>query len=214
MPMVKEEVRGTRLIWTPQDMLAGNYGNAETPLWIDYIAQSPVAQAAITVVATSRENVQDQAQATTRIIASGLQPPPGGTTPAAPTTRTGQLSIELNDLGDPTTVGSVFRYPLTIRNNQNLGDNNVRVQLKVPQGIELVRISKLTGEVVNFARNNDTYELQPIEKFLPAGGILDYIIEARGLVPSNVEMAAAVSSDARPEWVVDTEQTTILPRGQ
>ncbi len=217
IPLIRQEVPGTRLIWSPQDMLAGTYGETISQLYVEYEAQSPVAQAAILVQATSRENVQDQAQATTRITASGLQPPPnvgagGGVAPTAPQTRTGSLSIALNDLGDPTVVGSVFRYPLTIRNGQNLGDNNIRVRLKVPQGIELVQVSKLTGEPVTFIRNNDTYELQPIEKFLPAGGSIDYIIEARGLVPSNVEMAAAVSSDARPVWVIVTEQTTFLPR--
>ncbi len=219
IPLIRQEVPGTRLIWTPQDMLAGTYGDTVSLLYVEYEAQSPVAQAAILVQVASRENVQDQAQATTRITASGLQPPPnigggGGIAPNTPQERTGALSIALNDLGDPTIVGSVFRYPLTIRNGQNLGDNNIRVRLKVPQGIELVQVSKLTGEPVTFIRNNDTYELQPIEKFLPAGGSIDYIIEARGLVPSNVEMAAAVSSDARPDWVIDTEQTTILPRNQ
>ena len=217
VPLVRGELGGTRLLWTPQDMLAGTYGATIVQLYVEYEAQSPVAQAAILVQATCRENVQDQSQAATRITSNGLQPPPnlgGGGSPAAPQARSGEFSITLNDLGDPTTVGSRFRYPLSIRNNQNMGDSNIRIRLKVPQGIELLQVSKLTGETITFLRNNDTYELQPVEKFLPAGGTLDYIIEARGLVPSNVEMAAAVSSDARPDWVVDTEQTTILPLNQ
>lgn len=217
IPLIRQEVRGTRLIWTPQDMLAGTYGETITQLFVEYEAQSPVAQAAILVQATCRENVQDQAQAATRIVSSGLQPPPntpGGAGPNVPQTRTGQLAISLNDLGDPTLVGSVFRYPLTIRNNQNLGDSNIRIELKVPQGIELVRITKNTGEPMTFLRNNDVFVLQPVEKFLPAGGVLDYTIEARGLVPASVEMAAAVSSDNQPNAVFDTEQTTILPNNR
>ncbi len=215
IPLIRQEVRGTRLAWTPQDMLAGSYGETITQLFVDYEAQSPVAQASILVQATSREGVQDQAQAATRIVSSGLQPPPTGPSaggdPSTPQARTGQLAITLNDLGDPTLVGSVFRYPLTIRNNQNLGDSNIRIELKVPQGIELLRITKNTGEPMTFIRSNDVYLLQPVEKFLPAGGVLDFTIEARGLVPASVEMAAAVTSDNQPNAVFDTEQTTILP---
>jgi hypothetical protein len=210
-PLVRPDSTGKSLNWTPRDMMAGVSGDTITELFIEYEAQTPVAQAAILVQATCNEQVQDSAQATTRIVSSGVQPPPaggvGGTQP-----RSGSLRITLNDFDDPTNVGKVFRYALGVTNNQNLGDSNIRIQLKMPQEIELLGISMLTGNNVNFVRNsNGIYEFE-VEKFLGPGQELQYVITARGVVARNqAEVAAAVSSDSQPNVQEVKTTTTINP---
>jgi len=210
-PFVRPDNTGQRLEWTPQDMMPGTNGETIAQLFIEYEAQAPVAQAAILVQATCNEQVQDQAQVTTRIVSSGVQPPAtggiGGTQP-----RSGSLRIVLNDFEDPTNVGKTFRYALGVTNNQNLGDRNIRIQLKMPPEIELLGVSMLTGNNVSVSKNAEgVYEFQ-IEKFLGPGQELQYILTAKGLVPrEQAEVAARVYSDEQPTPQEVTTTTTINP---
>ena len=212
--LVRPDSTGQKLVWLPQDMMPGTTGETITQLFIEYEAQSPIAQAAILVQATCNEKVQHQAQVMTRIIGSGLQPPAAGNSGGS-AVRSGALRIALNDLEDPTIVGKQFRYALSVTNNQNLGDSNIRILLKIPPEIQLESVSMLTGEAITFVRNNDVFELQPVWKFLGPGQILQYIITARGLVArEQVEISAAVSSDSQPNAQIARDTTTINASGR
>lgn len=213
-PFIRPDNTGLRLEWTPQDMLPGTDGETIAQLFIEYEAQSPVAQAAIVVQATCNEQVQDQAQVTTRIVSSGLQPPATGGIGGSQA-RTGSLRITLNDFEDPTNVGKTFRYALGVTNNQNLGDRNIRIQLKMPPEIELLAVSMLTGNNVSVTRNADgVYEFQT-EKFLGPGQELQYVLTARGVVArERAEVAARVFSDEQPAPQEVTTTTTINPKLQ
>jgi hypothetical protein len=121
------------------------------------------------------------------------------------------LRITLDDFNDPTNVGTEFRYRLSVTNNQNLGDSNIRVELKMPPEIELLRISTLTANDVSAVRNSDVYEFQT-EKYLGPGQDLQYIITARGVVPKDQAIVRArVSSDSQPTPQDITTTTTINP---
>ncbi len=222
-PLVRSDNTGLRLEWSPQDMMPGTTGETITQLLVEYEAQAPVAQAAIFVQATCNEQVQDQAQVATRIISSGLQNPgmnnpavPGGGVQPPPMggvqPRTGSLRITLNDFEDPTNVGKQFRYALGVTNNQNLGDRNIRIQVKMPPEIELLNVSMLTGNNVNVARNAEgIYEFQT-EKFLGPGQELQYVLTARGVVARDqAEVAARVFSDEQPTPQEVKTTTTINP---
>jgi uncharacterized repeat protein (TIGR01451 family) len=212
---------GQRLEWTPRDMLPGTDGETIAQLLIEYEAQAPVAQAGILVEATCNEQVRDQAQAMTRIASSGVMPPgvqpgvqpPGDGGIGGLQPRTGALRITLNDFEDPTNVGKTFRYALGVTNNQNLGDRNVRIQLKMPPEIELLGVSTLTGNNVGVTRNADgVFEFQT-EKFLGPGQDLQYVLTARGVVArERVEVAARVFSDEQPAPQEVTTTTTINPK--
>ncbi|MDX1925003.1 MAG: hypothetical protein SFV81_00715 [Pirellulaceae bacterium] len=212
---------GTRLEWTPRDMLPGTDGETIAQLLIEYEAQSPVAQAGILVEATCNEQVRDQAQVMARIVSSGVMPPgvqpgvqpPGNGGIGGLQPRTGALRITLNDFEDPTNVGKTFRYALGVTNNQNLGDRNVRIQLKMPPEIELLGVSTLTGNNVAVNRNADgVFEFQT-EKFLGPGQDLQYVLTARGVVArEQVEVAARVFSDEQPTPQEVTTTTTINPK--
>jgi hypothetical protein len=218
-PLVRStDNTGQRLEWTPRDMLPGTDGETIAQLLIEYEAQAPVAQAGILVEATCNEQVRDQAQAMTRIASSGVMPPgvqpgvqpPGDGGIGGLQPRTGALRITLNDFEDPTNVGKTFRYALGVTNNQNLGDRNVRIQLKMPPEIELLGVSTLTGNNVAVTRNADgVFEFQT-EKFLGPGQDLQYVLTARGVVArEQVEVAARVFSDEQPAPQEVTTTTTI-----
>ncbi len=213
-PFVRPDATGLRLEWTPQDMMPGTDGDTIAQLYIEYEAQAPVAQAAILVQATSNERVQDQAQVTTIIVSSGNQlgtqqgnqPPATGGTQQ----RSGSLRITLNDFEDPTNVGKTFRYGLGVTNNQNLGDRNIRIQLKMPPEIELLGVSMLTGNNVAFSRVADgVFEFQT-EKFLGPGQELQYVLTAKGVVArEQAQVSARVYSDEQPTPQEVTTTTTI-----
>jgi hypothetical protein len=197
-------------------MLPGTDGETIAQLLVEYEAQTPVAQAGILVEATCNEQVRDQAQTMTRIVSSGVMPPGvqppanggvGGTQP-----RSGSLRITLIDFADPTNVGKTFRYALGVTNNQNLGDRNIRIQLKMPPEIELLGVSMLTGNNVPITRNPDGVLEFQTEKFLGPGQELQYVLTAKGVVVrEEVAVAARVFSDEQPTPQEVTTTTTIIP---
>lgn len=128
---------GGQLIWTPQDSHArahhGRFGTSNARG-----IRSPLASCSSVNFGTGRQdqNVQDQFQTLIRITASNVPPPATGAAPTAPMQpRAGELQLQLSDYNDPRAVNEEIRYSLTITNRQNLGDRNVRIQLRMPQGL-------------------------------------------------------------------------------
>lgn len=201
---------GQQLVWSPQDLRSGTFGDSVVQLKIEFDGIAEAPQAAINVQATAAENVQDQAQAITRVVGNLVLPPDGssGVNPAAPATRTGELKIVLRDLRDPTTVGKEFRYALQITNNQNLIDRNIQIQLKLPEGIDVVGIHELTGKDV-FSQRTDNILTFPVVQTIRANESIDYIIRAVGRIPANIVMSARVASEAQPNWKEANESTTV-----
>jgi hypothetical protein len=206
---VKQE--GAQLIWSPQDLMRGTLGDAVIQMLVEFEAVSPLEQASISAQAVSNERVQDQSQVITRIVSGSVLPPASGGAENPDQPRTGELQLSISDFGDPRAVNQVFRYSITVTNSQNVGDRNVRVQLKVPEGLAIEGVSTLTGEPVAFQRENDIFTLQPVIQFMRPGETLTYLAVVRGLVPSQVVMNVRVTSDGRPNGTVAAESTTIVP---
>ncbi|MEZ6079486.1 MAG: hypothetical protein R3C56_28580 [Pirellulaceae bacterium] len=129
---------------------------------------APVTQGSITARVAAAEGVQANDAISFRAVASQVSPPGSppvspptlppntGNSNGSPQTlppvnnpppmgnglgsqpRTGEWEIKLSDYGDPTIVGNPVRYQVTIRNNQNQNDSDVRIELLLPQECSLV----------------------------------------------------------------------------
>lgn len=206
----REEILGQKVVWTPQDLMQGTYGNSVIQIKIEYDALSPAAQANILVQATCNEQVRDEARAVTRIVGGNVLPPAdaGQTVPQ----RSGELLLSLNDFDDPRTIGQRIRYGLRITNDQNSPARNVRVQLRVPQGLDFEgAIETLKGESLTFQRDGDILELRPLIQFLRAGESVDYTLYLVGRVTGTFELGARVAQE-QGKWKAVSETTTINPR--
>ncbi len=196
------------LVWTPQDLMRGTSGDSVIQLFVEFEGISPSPQANVVVRATSAQNVQDEARAVTRVVGGG----PSGVGPS-PTPRTGTLDISLIDFNDPTTVDTPIRYGLKVSNGTSGPDRNIRVQLRLPNGVELREITEtFRGTAVNFVRDNDTFELTPRINYLREGESVDYTIIIVGRIPNVYQIDARVLSDAQPNGVATSQTTTINPR--
>jgi uncharacterized repeat protein (TIGR01451 family) len=200
---------GQSLVWSPQDLMRGTSGDSIIQIFVDYEAVAPATQANIVAQATCTQQVQDEARAVTRIVGGNV--PPSSTGPQVP--RSGQLDISLVDFDDPTTIRTPIRYGLRITNGQNQPDRNIRIQLKIPQGLELQGITEtLTGKQINFRRDGDILEFVETIKFLRDTDSVDYTVIIVGLVPNLYEIGAAVASDGQPSWKTTSQSTTINAR--
>jgi uncharacterized repeat protein (TIGR01451 family) len=202
---------GRSAVWTPPDLLPrlpGNSGDMIRRFQLAFRGKAAIAEAAIRVRVTTAEGVNAEDTATVQIV--GTTPPPTTPTPSAPAARTGSLSIYLGDLGDPTNVGGQFRYALRVTNDSNLPNRNVRVEMRLPQGLEVLEVTT-DGTRVATQRDGDVLRLPAIQYMRP-GEYFDYIVLVSPSIPQTAEAFARAYSDEQPEPVQDSETTTILPR--
>lgn len=213
-----------QLLWGPPDLQPGQVAQ----LVVNFVGKAPTSQAGIAVTAISNA-ITANARAEVQLVSSsdtdgGVYPPGGGaapgtaappnsTSPAAPaeSQRTGEWSIRIIDLHDPTTVNTERNYELILVNNQNLPDRDVRIQLLIPQGVSLRRVVDATGAIVQptFTGENGTAELPPIQ-FVRAGEQLRYTFVILPTVPQQIRLTARVFSAGRPTPQQVTEPVTVI----
>jgi uncharacterized repeat protein (TIGR01451 family) len=202
---------GRSAVWTPPDLLprlSGDGGDLIRRLQLTFRGKVAVAESAIRVQVSTAQGVTAADVETVRIV--GTSPSPTQPAPTTPAERTGGLAIELGDLGDPTRVGAQFRYALRVTNNSNMPNRNVRVEMRLPQGLEVLEVTA-DGTRVTTERNGDVLRLPTIQYMRP-GMYFDYIILIRPSVPQFAEAIARAFSDDQPTPVEDRETTTITPR--
>ncbi len=141
-------------------------------------------------------------------VSPPVAPPGSGTSP-----RTGGWQIDLADYGDPTVAGNKMRYTVTIRNQQNLIDQDVRIEVRYPQGVQFGGATNLSdGNRVEttFGPNNSVL-FTPINS-VRAGEELTFIFVLTPTIPDTMTVRARVFSRAQPVPVEDAEETTVTAR--
>ncbi len=204
---------GRTATWTPPDLLprmTGDSGDTIIPLTVAFDVMAQVAQGAIAVRASSAEGVSAEETATFRAIANQVEPPPPVTSPPEQA-RTGTWRISISEFGDPTTVGSQVRYRVRVTNDQNLPDRNVRVQLRVSQGVQFSSAT-LNGNPVNYEFGADNTVNFPTIQFVRSTESVDYDIVIVPQVPQQMVLRARVYSDSQPDPVEVAEETTVNAR--
>jgi uncharacterized repeat protein (TIGR01451 family) len=201
------QVSGTRLTWRAPDLQPGQFAQ----VYLGYSPRIAAEQARISVEAVTAEGARGANQVATRIVSGsgGTVMPPAESSPAV---RAGDWSISIVDLHDPVVVGGRVRYVLTIVNNQNLPDRQVRVQITRPEGARIESISRGGSELApSFAPDSLWIDL-PVEQFVRPGERLEYLFVVVPTIPQTLRLSARVSSEAQPTPREVTETTTVNAR--
>ena len=115
-----------------------------------------------------------------------------------------ELAFEISNRGGPIEVGAETTYEIRVANSGSKADSNVRVQLQLPQGLEL--ISADGGEAGTDGKGLVAF--QPKNKLAP-GEDLKYGLRVRGTAPGTHIVRAVVVSDHRTVPVTKEESTVV-----
>jgi uncharacterized repeat protein (TIGR01451 family) len=138
-----------------------------------------------------------------------LPAPNNGVNPLPPTRATGKLGIEINDFNDPELVMKPIRYGLTVANQSDQANRRVQIELRIPEGCELVGVSSQGSEVRATFRGAGV--VLPEIQTLRVGERLEYVIILRSRIPQQMQVEASVRSDLFPNAEKAVQTTTILP---
>ncbi len=237
-PRFRMGADGHSAVWEAQDLLpplSANSGDMIRPMTISFESLSAAPQGSISARVAATEGVQAEDsvrfQAVTNPVTPPVTPPStlppinpdGGIMPpvsppasgAGPGSqpRTGEWEIDLSDWGDPTVVGVPMRYIVTIRNNQNREDRDVRVELRLPQGVKFESVTNMfDGSPVQreFGADN-TVLFAPINS-VRAGEQIRYVFVLIPTIPDVMIVRARVYSAERKEPRMAEEDTTVQAR--
>ncbi|MCA9192526.1 MAG: DUF11 domain-containing protein [Planctomycetales bacterium] len=207
---------GRTWLWTPGDLLAratSQSGDTYTSMILEFNAVASTATASISARVRTAEGAITEDTADFRVLdGSAILPGTPPTSPAAPpATRTGQLSIDVNEItGDPVRVNEELRYYLHVVNEQNLPDNNVRVRITLPQGVDFIGATLAGTPVQVVFGDNGTVEFETVRS-VRTGERLSYVFVVRPRVPQSMILTAEAKSDNQPSPVKDSEPTDVLP---
>lgn len=201
--------------WSAQDLLPrmpGDSGDVIRRLFVEFESKAPVEAGRISVRATSAENVQSEDSAQFRAIGNEVTPP-APVTPPARETLTGELEVELIDYRDPANIGSEIRYDLIVTNGQNQPNRNVRVMLRLPEGVQIQQITSGGTQTSYEFIDKNTIALPDIQ-YLRSTDNVTYTLVLIPQVPQLMELRARVYSDQQPTPSEASETTTVNARAQ
>ncbi len=232
---------GRSAVWDAQDLLPPVSSSSGESIWtltLSLESMAPVTQGSITANVVAAEGVQAGDSVNFRAVASDVSPPftpptlppntgnsgvmppvtPPATLPPAggglgAQPRTGEWEIQLSDFGDPTVVDNPVRYQVTIRNNQNQNDSDVRIELRLPQGVNFGGATSLVeaaAVATEFGQDNSVL-FAPINS-VRAGETLRYVFVLIPRVPDVMLVRARVYSAGRPSPREAEQDTTVLPK--
>jgi uncharacterized repeat protein (TIGR01451 family) len=182
---------------------------------VQCVCMQATDRAASQVVVSSDQTTPQTAEAVIRIRpAVGAAPaptlpggPPAGT--EGPAAVTGQLKVDISELGDPINTGGRTVYVITVTNARPTADKEVTLVLQFSAGL---RFEKIEGPVRIQANSPDgqTITLAPIREVRAGEKLRPFRVEASGTAPGQQSLLVRVTSQLTPEGVEDTETTTVV----
>jgi len=122
-------------------------------------------------------------------------------------------SLLIQPIDSNVSVGEQSRYDVTFRNNGNQPEEQVELQIAIPQGMKVVTLSTGDGGPVNsqYSEDGRIITIEPIQ-FLRAGEQVRRIIELRHEVPGAATFSVLVKSVADPQGTQQQSRITVRPR--
>ena len=114
-----------------------------------------------------------------------------------------ELSFEITNAGGPIELGAETEYQIRVVNSGSKADSNVRLQLQLPPGLELVSAD---GEAGTDGRGLVAFQPKPQ---LSAGSEMKYGLRLRGVAPGTHVVRAVVVSDQSNVPVTKEESTLV-----
>jgi hypothetical protein len=119
------------------------------------------------------------------------------------------LTVSIMDLADPVTVGQQFTYLVKIRNDRNVSDKQIRVQVELPEGLELVRfIQPHQGEAQIDAAKR-IIEATEIKQLLPRESLQPIRVEVVARRSGQFQITVRVESARSDNIQQVVEETTV-----
>ena len=121
------------------------------------------------------------------------------------------MQIQLIESGDPIKVNQESLYRLNLRNNSNLEDNSIDVQLSLPPGVDFVSIGSSLQQIRIVERTAEgIIRLEPINS-LRAGETLNLSLRVIPRQPQTLEIKAFARSVRERNGVETAVETTAIP---
>lgn len=114
-----------------------------------------------------------------------------------------ELSFQIINPGGPIEMGAETSYEITVNNSGSMADSNVRVQLQLPAGLELITTDGDAG-----TDGRGLVAFQPHQQLQP-GGEIKYRVRVRGIAPGTHLVKAIVVSDQATKPVAKEESTLV-----
>lgn len=114
-----------------------------------------------------------------------------------------ELSFQIINPGGPIELGAETSYEITVNNSGSMPDQNVRVQLQLPSGLELITTDGDAG-----TDGRGLVAFQPHQQLQP-GAEFKYRVRVRGVAPGTHLVKAIVVSDRATKPVAKEESTLV-----
>ena len=206
--MVRQVPGKDALQWTPRELLPGQF----VQLKVQFL---PLAQAnaGLTMTVVDGETRASQAARLQIIGRSGpVSPPNANNNPGTPQVRSGNWRVFFETLQNPSIVGNEVSFEVNVTNAQNMQDSNVRIQLGIPEGIDLVGIYDFEGQPIAASQTQrGVYSLQPAQ-YLRPNEPLRYTVRVIPRIVQEARLSISVASDGIPTPQVITRSLTVNPR--
>lgn len=117
-----------------------------------------------------------------------------------------ELSFQILNPGGPIELGAESDYEITVQNSGSKSDSNVRLQMLLPAGLELISADGDGGQAGTDGRGLVEF---PPQAQLAAGSETKYRVKVRGVAPGTHLVKAVVVSDSATVPVTKEESTLV-----
>jgi uncharacterized repeat protein (TIGR01451 family) len=123
-----------------------------------------------------------------------------------------QLSMTVDGLDNPVTVGRDLTYEVRIKNTGSVADRNVALTVIVPAEMSVIRLGTV-GDRTTYEIEGQNVRFKPVAELTP-GETLKFRVRARAVQAGDVKLEAVFNSEGQPQPTTVTEETTVLQRGE
>jgi hypothetical protein len=125
---------------------------------------------------------------------------------------TGGYALDVQPLDQALAVGGVSRLAITFRNNFPQPDQNIAIEMGIPQGVSLQTLTGSDGVSIPYEFSPDglAIRLEPIRNLRP-GEPITFILELRHNAPGAQEVAVSLRSAAQVQPIVQRARISVRP---
>jgi uncharacterized repeat protein (TIGR01451 family) len=121
----------------------------------------------------------------------------------------GELRLAVAALDDPVKINRKTRFSVSLENDRQVSDKNIRLTIKLPEGVKTPRItSRQPVELRSISADGRTLKVKPIAE-MRAGETIYFTIEVIAARAGKYKFVAEADSLRSPETVVAEEDLTI-----
>ncbi len=122
-----------------------------------------------------------------------------------------RLTVSITDLDDPVTVGQKITYLVSIRNDRDVSDKQIRIQVELPEGLELVKFTQPHEGKATVDAAERTIQATEIKELLSREQLKPFRVEVIARRSGQFRVQVSVQS-ARSDNVQQIgEETTVRP---